>query len=232
MINYSYSYYGYLRHGFHAHIRTYGARIVTLPTNEQITIEQARDHLRLDAYGSPLEHPDDAWLVLAIPAAREWCEFYSGRSLAPQVIDLTLPSFPRAWRQCLNDEVSLPFGPILGVESINYTDEAGVPQLLDTSTYQVDVSQDVGYVYPVINTSWPCTWQRPNAATIRYHAGYTTELDSPNDYPLPKRFYQAMLLVLGHLYENRENTTELKLETLPLGASSLLDGMRLRTGFA
>lgn len=228
------NYYGYLRHNYQAHIRTYGLQVITYPANEQLTLQDAYDHLRLDAYGSPLEHPDDPWLLQAIPAAREWCEFYSGRSMAPQVLELSLPEFPHAWNlNYSHDEIRLPLAPIAGIESVSYLDPAdGSLVALDTATYVVDVTQDIGYVYPIINTSWPCALRRPNAVRIRYHTGYTTPLDSPNDFPLPKRFRQAMLLVLGHLYENRENTTEVKLELLPLGAASLLDGMRLRLGFS
>ncbi len=112
------------------------------------------------------------------------------------------------------------------------TDESGASQTMDTADYIVDVTQDIGYVYPIINACWPTTLARPNAVRIRYHAGYTTDSDSPNDMPLPKSFRNAILLVLGHLYENRENTTELKLESLPLGAKGLMDGMRLRIGLA
>jgi hypothetical protein len=31
-----------------------------------------------------------------------------------------------------------------------------------------------------------------------------------------------MLLIIGHLYENRENTVEANLRTIPLGAKALL----------
>ncbi len=222
----------YLRTENQARLRTYGIQIATQPTLEQITLEQARLHLRLDSYGSPPETADDQWILDTIPAAREWCEFYSGRSLAPQVIDLILPRFPHAWFDQSWDHIPLPMGPIAGVESITYLDDTGVSTVADLTTYVVDVSSDIGYVYPVINTSWPTTQARPNAVRIRYHAGYTTVGESPNDMPLPKRFRSAMLLVLGHLYENRENTTELSLDMLPLGAQSLMDGMRLRLGMA
>lgn len=224
--------YSYLGRYHQSHLRSYGLRVVTQPTNEQITLTQARLHLRLDSYGSPEEHADDQWILDTIPTAREWCEFYSGRALAPQVLELALPSFPHAWANCLGDDIKLPYGPIAGVQSVVYTDTSGADQTMDASTYTSDVSSDVGYVYPLINTCWPSTTNRHNAIRVRYNAGFTTDSDSPNDMPLPKRFRSAMLLVLGHLYENRENSTELKLEELPLGAKSLLDGMRLRLGFA
>src|SRR6185369_13879861 len=65
---------------------------------EQITLAQARLHLRLDDDGdSPPSHPDDPWLTdFGIPAAREWCEAYLGRALAPTVFELSLGAFPRA----------------------------------------------------------------------------------------------------------------------------------------
>lgn len=223
----------YLSHAYHSRLRVYSLKVVTQPIVEQITLDQARLHLRLDSYGSPPEHADDQWITDTIPTAREWCEFYSGHSLASQVFELALPCFPHAWhRNYEADEIKLPMGPIAGVQSVIYTDEAGAEQTLDPANYVVDLTQDVGYVFPLINTSWPMTQGRGNAVRVRFNAGFTAENESPNDMPLPKRFRSAMLLVLGHLYENRENTTELKLETLPLAASSLMDGLRLRLGFA
>lgn len=226
-----------LRHAYHARLRTYSLRVITEPVVEQITLDQARLHLRLDSYGSPPEHMDDSWITASIPAAREWCEFYSGRSLASQVIELALPRFPHAWSSYPNDEIHLPMGPIAGVQSVVYLDEAGAEQTLDPAAYAVDVSQDVGYVYPIINTSWPMTMSRPNAIRVRFNAGYTSPDESPDDMPLPKRYRSAMLLVLGHLYENRENVAAggdgaTLLHEIPLGAASLLDGTRLRLGFA
>ena len=41
-----------------------------------------------------------------------------------------------------------------------------------------------------------------------------------------------MLLVLGDLYENREHSSELKLNEIPLSAKALLNPYRLQVGFA
>lgn len=229
------SYYScdYLRVGYRSHIRTYGVRVISEPANEQITLEEARLHLRLDSYNSPPEHEDDQWILDNIPTARAWCEFDSGRSLAPKVLEVSYPAFPHAWSNCLGDELRLPFGPIAGVDSVAYSDSDGAAQVMDSAVYTVDISSELGYVYPIVNTSWPSTSSRPNAVRVRYQAGYTTPLDSPNDFPLPKAFKSAMLLVLGHLYENREDSTELKLELLPKGASALMGVLpKLRLGMA
>ncbi len=228
----------YICHSHRLHMRSYGLQVISEPVNEPITLDQARLHMRLDSYGSPPEHADDQWILDNISTAREWCEFYSGRSLAPQIYQLTLNSFPHAWHQSYwADEIKLPMGPIAGVDSIIYTDVTGIDITVDTSEYTVDVSSDVGYIYPLINTCWPMAIGRHNAVRINYNAGYTTDLDSPNDMPLPKRFRSAMLLVLGYLYENRENAQAggdggTLLHDIPLGAAQLMDGMRLRMGFA
>jgi uncharacterized phiE125 gp8 family phage protein len=231
MIPYYYSY-AYLRSACRARLGEYSVIVISEPTNEQISLDQARLHLRLDSYGSPPEHADDQWILDSIPAAREWCETECGRAFAPQVLELVLPAFPIRRYDYGGDEIRLPMGPILGGISVSYRDSDGVLQVMDPSLYVADVASDIGYIYPLIGSCWPSVGRVPNAVRVRYTAGYTTEDESPNDAPLPRRLRSAMLLVLGHLYENREETTELKLENLPIGAKSLMDGLRLRMGFA
>lgn len=210
-----------------------GLKVVTYPVLEQVTLEQARLHLRLDSYGSPSEHADDQWILDNIPTAREWCEFEHGSSMAPQVLELSMRRFPHAWiSQCTGDEIKLPMGPIAGVESISYIDAAGVLQTLGTEAYTCWLDSEPGYVYPIINTCWPVTADVVGAVRIRYHAGFTTPNDSPDDMPLPKFMRSSMLLTLGTLYENRENVTELNLNEFPQGARALLMRDRMRTGFA
>lgn len=65
-----------------------GLTIETQPTNEPVTITQAKNFLRID-------DTDDDLLVLAlIQAAREACEVFTGRSFCNKGYLMTLDSFP------------------------------------------------------------------------------------------------------------------------------------------
>jgi hypothetical protein len=79
---------------------------------------------------------------------------------------------------------------------------------------------------------WPDTLAVVNAVTIRYVAGYSLPSDDPQSRPLPKTLRAAALLLLGALYENREDTAAVKLEEVPFGVRSLCGWYRLRTGMA
>jgi uncharacterized phiE125 gp8 family phage protein len=220
----------------------YGLRIISGPESEQISLELARAHLRLDAEGSPAEHPDDFWLTeVGIPAAREACESELGRAIAPQTFEIALRGFP-GWFPGLEVysvdglvypwAISLPMSPVESILSVKYVDADGNEQTWDPANFILDTWSDVNVIYTATGVSWPPTGVVPNAVKVRYVAGYSLPDDSPLSYPLPKAIKAAMLLMLGHLYEAREATSELKLEEIPLGVSSLLERYRLRLSIA
>lgn len=219
-------------------------RLVSPPAAEQITLAEARLHLRLDDDGdSPPSHPDDAWLTgIGIPAAREYCEGWLGLMLAPTVFDLAIDSFGDAVQTDLRDvswrwssgasggEIPLPFTPIVSVTSVRYYNADGNLTTLATSAYHVD--DFTGRIVLVDGTSWPTTSVRPNAVLVRYIAGYSLVDDSPNPCPLPYAIKAAMLLVLGGLYEAREDQAEKALYEIPLGAKALMMPYRVRLAMA
>lgn len=211
-------------------LATYGLRVVEEPTEEPITIEEARAHLRIETFGDPPAHPDDTMLeTVYIPAAREWCEFYSGKLLATQTIELSLDHFPsRASR------FYLPLGPVQSVTSVVYLDADGVEtsMVLDTD-YSVRLYNGRASIYLPDGVAWPTTMTYrygERTVFVQYVAGFNDS--SPVEFPIARSDKAAMLLVLGHLYENRENSADQKFEEIPLGAAALLDRGRVRLGFA
>lgn len=213
-----------------------GLRVIGQPEGEQITLAEAKLHLRIDDEGgSPTQpHPDDTLIQTLIVAAREWCENDTGRALVPQTFELVTSAWPaRSFYAIENtNELPLPMSPISSITSVTYLDGGGASQVLAASAYTLDNWSEPSWLYSAVDTSWPTVQAVRNAITVRYQAGYTLPNASPDDRPLPKSIKAAMLLIVGHLYENREETTELKLMSLPLGASSLLDRWRLRLGIA
>lgn len=210
-----------------------GLKQTAAPTSEQITLADAVQHLRLDLDGgSPW--PEESWLQTAIAASREAVEAYTGLLLAPQEVELGLAGFPVDWHwgDVRQPGVSLLTGPLLGVLGITYRDADDVEQELIDADFDVDDFARPPVLYPAFGVSWPAVSGARNCIRIRCRMGYTTRDGSPDDHPLPAALRHAMLLMLGHLYENRENTTELKLIELPLGARSLCEGSIIRLGVA
>lgn len=204
-------------------------RVVQEPTSEPISLEEARLHCRVDAEGSPPSHPDDPLIESLITAVREWTEQYLGRAISPQTIEVASDEFP-------DEYFSLSYGPVLGVESIYYTDPDPLvldPVLLDpayyvlnTHDYPARVLLNDGYVWPTASSTVLSN------VKIRYLVGYSTPGTSPQDAPLPKAVKQGMLLLLAFFYKNREAATVVDFKLLPLGYCMLMSPWRLNRGFA
>lgn len=209
--------------------------LIQRPSSEQITLAQAYDQLDITPYvGSPPTHPDDAWIERNVSAARQWCEWYSGFAFATQIRELSLTRFPTDFGRgfyfhtyCTPwSRVKLPGLPIAGIESIRVKGDDGQYSALDETAFEVDLAE--GAVYPASGSAWPTVAGRPAAVLIRYACGYALDGESPTPddrLVLPETARSAMLLVLRHLYDNKGDSTELKLEQIPLGAAALLDSL-------
>jgi uncharacterized phiE125 gp8 family phage protein len=194
-------------------------KVTTPISTEPISLEEARAHLRIEAFGSPLEHPDDAYVTALISVARSWCEQYTQRALATQTIELVADDFMKS--------LALPFAPIQSVSSVEYIDTDGATQTLATSVYALDeYANEIKLKY---NQQYPATQAINNAVTVTYIAGYTNG-ESPDSYPLPASIKAAMLLIIGHLYENRQENTSVNMNSLPMGVMLLLTPYRLGLG--
>ena len=194
------------------------------PEEEPITLEEARHHLRVDTFGSPPTSDDDDWLTdIGIPAARMWAEGYTGLSLAPQTIDLVAREFPAEY-------FWLPQGPVQAIVSVEYTDPAGDPQTF--TDFELNSYTSTARLAPAYGFAWPVARDSVNSVRVRYLAGYSLPDYSPAGFVLTSRLKIGMLLMLGHLYENREDTTALNLSQIPSGARVFLDYDRVRRGFA
>jgi uncharacterized phiE125 gp8 family phage protein len=158
------------------------------PTKEPVTLDMAKAHLRVD------DGEEDALIAQIIATAREWCEDFQRRSYVTQTWRLTLDEFPCA------DEISIPRPPLASVSSITYVDTNGDTQTLATTVYAVDTDAEPGRVYLKYNQTWPSTRDITNAVTITFVAGYGAD-----DGYVPAKVKQAMLLLIGHWFENREH---------------------------
>lgn len=200
--------------------------ITALDASPIITLDECRKHCRITPDDdSPPAHPDDDLLLGYLAVAREWVEGYSGYSLTPRTFEYALDRFP-------TEEIKLPGAPIIAIVSVKYTDEDAVQQTLAANQYVLDDFQEPAWLLPAVDVSWPGTLGVINAVLIRYSAGFSFRTDSPQSRPLPKVLKQSVLLLLGHLYENREQSTEVSLNEIPIGVTSLCDFRRIRTGMA
>lgn len=192
-----------------------------------ISLADCRNHLRVTPDNSvPPQHPDDDMILALLGAARDWAEGYTELSLTTRTLELALDEFP------CDTSIILPNPPLISLQSIYYVDPDGVTQEFATSQCVIDDYQRPGWLFPAYGVAWPATLNVINAVTIRYVAGYSLWNAVPAGLVLPKSIRAALLLTLGALYENREDASEVRLETIPLGAMVLLDQYRVRKGMA
>lgn len=125
--------------------------------------------------------------------------------------------------RCADDRLSLPAVPAVSITSVSYFDGAGDEQTLNLDGFWFQKSEDWAYLEPKSGFAWPALEDRADALTVTYVAGFGANADA-----VPANLKQAALLMVGHWYENREDTTYDKaLREIPMGAASLIDISRI-----
>lgn len=164
-------------------------KLITPPTVEPITLAEAKAQCRVES--SVTE--EDALITGYIAAARRWCERLGWQSCMTQTLELWLDNWPAA------DRLTLPRPPLQSVTSITYYDDDDAATVLASSAYYVDTVSVPGRVVLRNDASWPsATLRVANGIAVRFVAGWSM----PSQVPETTR--QAIQLIVGHWYENRE----------------------------
>ena len=163
----------------------------TGPAVEPLTVAEAKLHLRVDI------SDDDAYIGTLITAAREWVESYLDRTLITTQLILRAAEFP-------TEELELARPPMATAGTatavvITYTLADTTTATLSTALYRVDRTTTPGNVAPIINGTWPSdVIEDANAVAVTYWAGY-----GPTSASVPATIRHAMLMLIGHWYEQR-----------------------------
>jgi uncharacterized phiE125 gp8 family phage protein len=182
-------------------------KLQTTPTAEPVTLEEAKNHLRVDITA------DDTLIESLILVARNTCEGITNHRFITQTWDIVMDAFP-------GGDIILPksLSPLVSVTHIKYTDEDSNQSTFSSGNYAVDIYSDPGRIKLTKDANWPSDQLYViNGVEIQVVVGYGTEDAVPQEYK------QALLLLLGHWYENREQVTvgEVARE-IPMGVEALL----------
>jgi uncharacterized phiE125 gp8 family phage protein len=162
-------------------------KIYSGPIIEPVSVLEARNHLRI------VVDEDDELIASLIQAAREQCEAEARRSFTTRTYEAILDDWPS------KRFIKLPQPPLVSVTSVSYIDYLNVTGVMSASEYFLDTYSEPGRLCLTDSGEWPSITLRPFAGIIiRYVAGYGDPLQVPEVYK------RAMLLMIGHLYENRE----------------------------
>ena len=211
--------------------------VKTAPTTLPITLAEAKAHLRVD-FGD-----DDTYITALIGAAQSTLEWTYDRALMTQTLVLTLDRFVQpatplpswgagtvaisgwgpagtqwGWYAPTWSVIELR-PPVQQINAVTYVDPTGATQTLDPTKYTLTKSEP-GRVFPSLNNVWPVTALQPGAVSIEFVTGYTSESN------IPAAQLQALKLILGDLYEHREQSViETRVSTaveLPFGVEELM----------
>lgn len=199
---------------------------VVAPTEPVLSLEEARAHLKVDAWGSPPVHPDDTYIQACVQAAideLDGVDGWLGRALVTQTWDLILDAFPEGKIKLPLTSPQLPTSPALEiVESITYIASDGTENVMDAADYRMVSRADPCFVEPVYGTSWPATREVSQAVTIRYVAGYGAAS------AVPEIIKSYLKLRIGQFYAHREMVIAgATIAPLPFARESL-EGVRYR----
>lgn len=168
----------------------YAIEVITHPTEEPVTLAEAKQHARVDAV------EDDALITGYVTAARTWAEGFTRRAFVTQTLRVVLPEFPAGCEPVIR----LPLSKVQSVSSVKYVDAAGVLQTLSSpADYEEHLEYEPALLAPAYGTGWPAARAVRNAVQIEFIAGYGAAAAVPEGIKL------AMKQLVAHWYAHRES---------------------------
>jgi uncharacterized phiE125 gp8 family phage protein len=181
--------------------------IVDAPLITPITLEEVKAQLRVE------HDDDDTILTRLIDVAVAYTDVRGALGQA---------MITQKWAQWINanppQSVSLILGPVQDVTAVKYYDTDGVLQTDDVNNYQVFGTDFATVISPKDSFAWPVSQQRSDAIKIEYEIGYGDEITN-----VPQTIRHALMLLIGHWYDNREQTGVDELSNIPFGYEEMLN---------
>lgn len=184
--------------------------LVTPAAEMPVTLDECKADLRVQ------HSAEDSLIEDLIASATDYAQEFIGKKLIDQVWDYSLPYADG----CAN--IWLPLANASAITSIKYYDASDAEQTATLSDYYFYKFEDSAYLTPKSGKSWPVTYSRKDAITIRFTAGYG-DIDS-----VPAAIKRAIRLLVAHWYENRMAVTVgVNSQQVPMGVESLLCAHRI-----
>lgn len=197
--------------------------MTTAPTTIPITLAEAKAHLNVSTT------VDDALITAQIKAAAQYLEDKTRRCFIRQTRVTKCDGFGDT-RYVHNRRLYPGRGPIVSVTSLKYVATDGTTTTISSSDYVVGTNDWPGFVAEADGASWPTPISQPNSVQLTYVAGIGT---SGGATSIPENVKQAVRLVVGHWYRNREAvmTSGAVSQEVQIGVNALL-GSEMTEGYA
>lgn len=216
------------------------AKMITLPSVRMFSLATCRKQCELVAIDADsdaddgVSHPDDELLLAFQDAAVDYAERFTGRSILFRTWEFSLDEFPArslTIPQQLPAGIEVPRPPLVSIERFAFGPDSE-SELEEGVDFTIDDYGDKAILRPTF--FWPSLIApSPNIITCRFTAGYESEIEPNSDLDqMPGAIKAAILLLIAHLYANREATTDKQMQRVPLGVESLLRPYRVLLGMA
>jgi uncharacterized phiE125 gp8 family phage protein len=196
-------------------IDRYSLTCLVAAAGAPVTVAECRAHCHVDL-------PDEDALILRwINTATKHIERIESTRLITSTWTLSLDLWPASTADNKFASVEFPIWPIQSVGEVRYIDVSGAQQVWDEDNYSFTTGKPARLT-PAYGVIYPTLQIVPGAVEIDLVAGY----GGPD--AVPEDIKQAIYLMVGHFFRNREAATEgSELKEIPLGVESLLAGSSL-----
>jgi uncharacterized phiE125 gp8 family phage protein len=175
-------------------------KLVTPATELPLTLDEVKAHLRMDGTD------EDDYITLLLKSAVQQAQNFTNRQIMPATFQLYLDRLPSS--------VPLPRPPFAEITSFKATDDAGQEVVFEETDYTLTETEHTT-IRGIADSGWYASCY--SDIKITYKAGYATADAVPEDIK------SALLLMIGSMYENREDKTE----RFPKASESMLTPYRV-----
>lgn len=176
---------------------------IAAPATAPVSLEEVKRHCRVD------HNEEDTILSSYINAAVSYLDGWGGvlgRCLVSQTWQQKFPSF---------HGMRLVLVPVASIVSVKYYDADNVQQTLDAGDYMLVHDAPGASLVAAPGIEWPDFYSRPDAVTVEYVAGTPAE-------QVPASIKVAIMLLVGHWYQNREASASSATGELPFAVDALI----------
>lgn len=153
----------------------------TAALSNAVSVAEGKSHLRVDFA------TDDTYIGNIIKAAEGLVQDYTNRKLIASTFDLKLDNFQKGG-------IVLPYSPVTAITYVKYYDADNTEQTWAATNYYTNLSEEPVMI-DYVDGEYPDVYDnRSDNVTVRFVCGYTT---------VPEQLRQAILLLVGDMYEQR-----------------------------
>lgn len=186
----------------------YGKVVVaTSPSVEPVALSRAKEHLRVTT------SDDDTYIERLIQVSRMMVEKHTRQIWTAAAFNVFYDDFPST------DTIVIPDLTNISSVTVLYTDLTDTEVIWAATNYHTALSTKPARIVKKTNSDWPSTSQAPGAVRI----SVSTAAPSTG---VPQPIVQAILMLVGHFYENRQEVVDRVQYQMPNAMEFLLSPFR------